>query len=414
METALKLKCPNCAESFLPTEAIWNELRSSIQGELHDELAAQQLELQEEKDEVHRLAFKLSAEKKELEETLASRLKDREGTLRDAIVQQLNSEKQEELQLLEDELAKKSKTIAGLNKEKREMLVLQRQLEEKEAEIELRYEQRLSDELNRLKTDARAQANEENSLVIRQKEKIISDLKQQLESARSKVDSYSAQLLGESMEGQLEEVLKTQFPQDKVIPIPLGVNGADTVMEIMVAGTCVAKLLFEVKNVKTFNRKVWLPKLHEDNRGIGAQALLLVVRNMPKELENEKFGILDGVIITTMAHIKPTVALLRFSALKIAQVTQAYKGKDSTQSRLFEYLTSEEFGTLSQSVLNQLDALKANFDAEKKKVVKLWSEREKMLEITILSVAEMYSKMRVVAPEIRELESLEIRLPKAG
>jgi len=413
METTLKLKCPNCAKSFLPTEAIWQDLKTSIQSELHDELAAQQAELQEEKDEVNRLTFQLSVEKKELEDTIATRLKDREATLRSAVVEQLNAEKREELQLLEDELAKKSKMIAGLNKEKREMLVLQRQLEEKEAEIQLYYEERLFEEMSKIKADAKNQALEENVLVIRQKEKIIADLKEQLEVARNKVDSYSGQLVGESQELFIEQILRDTFPQDNVLEVPKGISGADSILEIMVSGTCVSRLLFESKNVKTFN-KVWLKKLHVDNRHIGAQMLVLVVKNMPKELQDEKFGIMDGVFITTLSHLKPVVTLLRYSALKIAQVMQTYKGKETKQSLLFEFLTSTEFGTLSQSVLNQLDALKANFDAEKKKIVKLWSEREKMLEIAILSTAELYGKMRGITTEIRELESLEIQLPKAG
>lgn len=414
METTLKLKCPNCSQSFLPTEAIWQELKTSIQSELHDEIASQRLKLQEEKDNVQRLSFELSAEKQELEKTINLRLKDRESALREIIEEQLSSEKNEELQLLEEELIKKSRLIAGFNKQKREMIILQKEMEEKESEIHLRYQMQLADELDSVKVAARAQAVEESVLALRQKEKVISDLKNQLEIAKTKVDAYSSQLVGETQELFVESVLREIFPQDNVLPVPKGISGADTIMEIMVSGSCVARLLLESKNVRGSFNKNWITKLHEDNRHIGAQAMILVVKNLPKELEGEKFGIIDNVFITTITNLKPLIILLRYSALRIAQVIQTHKGKESKESLLFEFITSQEFATLSQSVINQLDSIKANFDAERKKVIKLWGEREKMLEIALLSTVEYFGKLHGITSEVKEIDSLEIRLPKAG
>ncbi len=404
----LQLKCPNCSTSFSPTDAIWNELRSSIEGDLSSELNRQRQAINQDRENVQRLTFQLNAEKQKLDELVNVKLKDRESFLRKQITEQLSAEKAEELQLLEESLAKKSKQLADQNKLKREMLLLQQEAEERETAIALKYEQKLQSSLDAIK----AESSQTHQLELGVKEKIISDLKEQLDMAKKKVDSYSGQLIGESAEIQLELTLKTLFPMDNVLEIPKGVRGADVIQEVMLPGVIVPidKIIYESKSVRNFNHS-WIEKLKLDSGEIGARVAVLVTKAMPKELEGQRFGIIDDVFICNHSSVRDLVILLRYSILKINQVILANKGKETKQQNLFGYITSPAFKSIFERVLNQLDSIRASHEAEKKKLVKLWSDREKALNIAINSTIELFGSLSSITDGgIDSIDALELPL----
>lgn len=412
-ENQLKIICPNCKESFSPTEAIWNELKNSMETELNNEISVQRALLEKEKAHVHKLTFKLNGEKEKLDELVNSKLKNRELILRKELEEQISAEKAKELQLLEDTVTQKTQQLADHHKLKRQMMILQQEAEVKELEIINRYEQKMNDAMKQIKE----QSSETHQLELGQKNKIINDLQKQLEEASNKVNQYSSsgQFIGESAEIQLETLLQETFPQDSIIPISVGARGADIVMEIKtMTGACIGKMLFESKVVQRFDHN-WLKKLKEDNSSVGARALVLVTKVMPKELEGQKFGIINDIFICSHSSVKEMVILLRYTILKINQVMLTYKGKETKQQMLFEWLTSPEFKNIYERVLNQLDALRTSHEAEKKKLIKLWSEREKMLEIAIGATVELFGNLQgITGGELLEVKSLEIDLPKAG
>lgn len=411
-ENQLKIICPNCRESFSPTEAIWNELKNSMENELNAELSVQRSQLEKEKAHVHKLTFQLNSEKEKLEELINSKLKNRESILRKQLEEQIASEKAEELQLLEDSLAKKTKQLSDHHKMKRQLMILQQESEAKELEIINRYEEKMKKALEQIKE----QSSETHQLELGQKNKIIGDLQKQLEEASRKVNQYaSGHLIGESAEIQLEDLLSETFPQDTIIPISVGTRGADIIQEIRsMTGVCIDKMLYESKVVSSFNYS-WIQKLRDDNSSVGARALILVSKVMPKELQFQKFGIIDDVFICNHSSAKELAILLRYSILKINQVMLTYKGKETKQQMLFEWLTSPDFINLYQRVLHQLDALRSSHEAEKKKLIHLWSQREKMLEIAISSTVELYGNLQgITGEELSKIDSLEINLPKAG
>ena len=406
------IKCPNCLQPFSPTEAIWNELKNSIEAELNAEIAIQRSELEREKANIQKLTFKLNAEQAELEELVNSKLKIKESVLRKQLEEQINSEKIEELKLLEETILKKTEQLADHNKVKRQLMLLQEQAEEKETEIILRYEQKMKDAVDTL----RNKSNESHQLELGQKNKIISDLEKMLEDASKKVHQYSGQLIGESAELQIEQMLKETFPNDSIQEVPKGIRGADVVQEIrtMTGASIDAKILYEVKNVQNYSSG-WIEKLKADSTQIpGVRAMVIITRVLPKEMEGQKFGIIDDVFITTHSCAKELSILLRYSILKINQIMLTYKGKETTEQLLFEFITSPGFKSIYERVLSQLDSLRASHEAEKKKLVQLWSDRAKALDIAINSATELFASLCQITDEAPNTDSTKIDLPKAG
>lgn len=391
----LHLKCTNCGTTFSPSDAIWNQLKNSIESELNSELSAQQADLQKERDKVQKLSFKLNKEKEKLDELVANTLKSKEAILRKQIEEKVNSQKTSEIQILEDKLAKELSGHVGL---KRQVVKMQQEAELKEAEIALKYERILSEKLSEVRLDVQSKVTEDFRLTQQKSEKIISDLTDQLQKAMAKVDSYShsGQFIGEIQEQNIQSQLEVLHPNDTIEPVPVGINGADIIHKIFVGDNCIGQVLIESKRVKSFSNG-WIKKLKSNALLVkpNPQALMLITSVMPKELEGRRFGIIDDVFIVknTEEDIRQVSLLLRYAILRIAQTKMVHEGKKTVEGDLFNFITSTEFQNIMENVLNQLDSLRIGFETEKKRLLKMWSEQEQLISSVITSNVELFGTL---------------------
>ena len=129
---------------------------------------------------------------------------------------------------------------------------------------------------------------------------------------------------------------------------------------------------------------------------------------MPKEIQ--KYGIIDGIWICTFNDVKELSLVLRYGLLKVQQVTITQHGKESKMELLYNYLTSEEFKNIFESILEGFKSIQDSHNSEKLKMQRLWKEREKVLERVLLNSVEFYGSIRGIAgtaiPEIKMLENL--------
>ena len=97
-----------------------------------------------------------------------------------------------------------------------------RTLEEEKQRLELEIERRLQAE--RLRIRAATQKEEEQNYLLKlaEKDKVISDMKTQVEELRRKSEQGSQQLQGEVLELELEAMLRTAFPADQIEPVAKG------------------------------------------------------------------------------------------------------------------------------------------------------------------------------------------------
>lgn len=322
----------------------------------------------------------------------------------------------------------KTKTIVCPNCQ-RNFVPTNEQLEILKSSITIEFNQEIIDrknEIQKMKLEyqrlldekvlqAKQEVNTQHELELLQKTKMIDELKVQLETAKKKVDSYSSQrFIGETTEVLIEDQMRELFPQDVVKEVPKGCRGADSILEIMAGGdepTCVGRVLIEVKNAR-YNKN-WIDKLKSDNRSISAEVLLLCVTEMPKQYSDRKFVIIDGVHVVNISSFREVICVIRHSILKIREVIITTQGKHTKQSKLFDFLTSVEFQTIYEQVLSQLDGIRASHELEKKRLLKSWAEREKMLETAITSTVELYGSLRGITTDIPQIEALEY-LPKAA
>ena len=270
-----------------------------------------------------------------------------------------------------------------------------------------RREEEFSAQLERATNEIREQTRNESLLTIKGKEKLISDLKDQLTKVREKLENNSQQLIGEMQELELESILADTFPTDHVQPVGKGIRGADCTLYVRSSnGTEIGSILFECKRVKSFSED-WITKLKTDNLQAKCNVMVIITAVMPKDMPG-KFGLRDGVWICVFEPeaIRQLVLTLRYGLLKIYEIVQNQKLSGTHAEKIYEFITSSQFQSMMEHVLKGFKALEDSFQDERKKLTALWKLREAHVKEMLSTVLELFGTMRGISPEILQVESL--------
>lgn len=144
---------------------------------------------------------------------------------------------------------------------------------------------RIDEERLRVREATQKEEDEIHRLKLAEKEKVIEDMRKQVEELRRKSDQGSQQLQGEVQELELEAALKMEFPHDEIEPVPAGRAGSDVLQRVICAnGLDCGTILWESKRTKGWNEN-WLAKNREDQRGAGAQLGVIVSTALPNGIE---------------------------------------------------------------------------------------------------------------------------------
>lgn len=326
--------------------------------------------------------------------------------LKKSLKEELEKEQGELIKSLKTELEEKSKKVREIYILQAELEKLKREKEESEAKIRLEMEKRFSERLNEERTKIQKQIEEEIFLKLKDKDKIIEDLKNQLEEAKRKAESSAIQLKGEVQEIEIERLLKSLYPNDRILKIKRGQKGAD-VLQIVVnnQGEECGKIYYESKRTKEFNFD-WLRKLREDNLEMKADILVLVTETMPER--ESKFFFKDGVWICNFFELKPVSYVLRHFLLEINNIETTHKGKETKMELLYNYLTSNEFKDQFLAIVEGFVELQKSYLEERRKMEAFWAKREEYLRKILDNAARFYGKIKGIAgktlPEIEIFE----------
>lgn len=246
----------------------------------------------------------------------------------------------------------------------------------------------------------------------RQKDSVINDLKAKIEEMRRKVSQGSMQLQGEVQEEALKELLIELHPTDEIADVKKGQCGADLIHYVRTqSGVEIGKILYESKNTKSFSEE-WITKMKTDNLVTKADILIIVTKTMPKDIKGS-FGIMDGVWVCTFNSVKDLTLVLRFGLLKLQSVLLTQEAKETKAELLYEYLTSESFKNMYESLLKGFNQIEESYNSEQTKMKKLWAERSKVLQLSKSNAVEMYGTLKGIAGNaILDIPMLEFR--KAG
>jgi hypothetical protein len=271
-----------------------------------------------------------------------------------------------------------------------------------------RKESEYAKRLDKIRLEVQEQTRQESNLKLKEKDKLIQDLKTQLTKVREKLENSSQQMVGEIQELELEAILASTFPTDVVKPVPKGMDGADCTLHVCTqSGGEIGAILFESKRVKTFSEG-WISKLKKDNLKAKCQITVIVTSAMPKQISG-KFGVLDGVWVCLFEPeaIKQLTLVLRYGLLKVFEIAKLQKNSENKADKLYMYLTSQNFINLFESVLKGFNVLEQSYQDEKKKLAALWKIREQHLQEMLANTMEFYGTIKGIASDIPELNLLK-------
>jgi hypothetical protein len=186
-----------------------------------------------------------------------------------------------ERQLLEAQLAEERKKREISQQAELELRQEKGALEDRARELDLEVARRVDSEKQGLEEAIRRGLAEQQDLKLKEKDKLIDDLRHSLEEARRKSEQGSQQRQGEVLEIDVEAELARRFPRDLVVAVAKGARGPDLIQEVRDAAlrTC-GTIVWETKNTRYWHAG-WLDKLREDQRAVGANLAVIVSTALP-------------------------------------------------------------------------------------------------------------------------------------
>lgn len=373
------INCPNCGKTI--------EIGDILKEEIEKEYA---LKHKKEIEDV----------KKQTEEKIREELSQK-SLLEISDLRKANEEKEKKLEeSLQYEL-KSRETIRKLEDEKREMeLIKQREIDEERKKIEY---------------DVLKRADENHRLKDLEKEKQINEMKKDLEEMRRKMEQGSQQTQGEILELDIENTLRTFFPQDVIEAVGKGIRGADIrqIVKSPMGNTC-GVILWESKRTKSWTDE-WLAKLKDDLREEKADIPIIISTALPKEAENG-FGIKENVWVVGFGLLIPVATVLRKNLLDITRQKAVSANRGTKADQLFEFITGNEFKQQIEAMIEVYQEMNEQIFNEKKAFEKIWKNREGQLKRLITGTVNIYAGAQGLVgasmPQIKGLDLLKIESGK--
>jgi hypothetical protein len=410
----LKIKCPKCSSEFVLESAhVSAQFEESIRQDLSAEIQRREKELLSQKQEFQLLSQEFEKEKQDfsqlIDEKVSSQMKSREEFLKESIRKQIQEEKEAQLEELESELKRKSAQLIELNQTKAKLQQLSREMEEKEAAIHLKMETELTNRLSEMKSSVKRQIELESELRLKEKQNVIDSLKQKLQDATQRIEQGSMQMQGEMMELTVEEILREANPTDLIEEVKKGVNGFDAKQVIRFNGKEIGSIGYEVKNTKNWSDG-FIEKIKTDNLTAKCDLLVIVTKSTPKEMEGQKFMLINGVWVTSIHFLSDLSSLLRFGLLKVHEQRITQQNGDTKAHLLYAFLTSQECQALFNSMMDGLKKLEEMNEEEERKLQALFKKRKKQLEQLMSHFISYYGTMKGISEDsIVDIQMLEFK-----
>lgn len=417
MENINFIDCPKCGAKINIEQVLADQTEKRLRQEYENRFQNKMMEYTnkeiELKKAIEEFEWKKSKENELFNERLTKRLEEERNKAEKEIQKKYFSKIQateaelsklkgenHSLKLKEIELLKKDAEIRAL-KERQELEIEKRLLEEKNKiteQYQNQFEERLKVQLE--------QQSAQHQLKIKELQIQLEQQKKLAEEMANKANQKSMELQGEAQERKLEEILKQEFPFDRIEEVPKGYAGADVIQSVIDEfGNEAGKIIFESKRTKEFARE-WITKLKDDQLKVQANFAILVTQAFPKEMN--KFGNKDGVWICHFEEVQQVVNILRESLIQISKIKLANENRGDKMKMLYDYLTGQEFATRVKNIIDSFSSMKIELDQEKRAFQRIWKQREVQIDRVISNTIDLYSTFSAIAGKsVLQIDSLE-------
>ena len=382
------ISCPSCGKKIPLTRALRAEIEASLKQQFDETLQDRERELRAKYES-------------RLEEDLQRAQADAAKKAEKKVAQELAG--------LKNQVKDQAKDLEEARRLELSMRKKERELERKQQELELTVAREIDKERTRLVTETQERLAEEHRLKDAEKERQLGDMRRQIEDLKRKAEQGSQQLQGEAGEGELESLLRANFPSDEISAIGQGVRGAD-VHQVVIdpRGRKSGAILWECKNTKNWSDG-WIAKLKQDQRSLRADVAVLVTAALPKGCT--RFALIDGVLVTDFACAAGLAAVLRANLHQLAQTRSAAISKEESLELLYRYLSGVEFRHRVEAIVEAFANMRQELDQERRAAERQWARRSRQIDAVTFNVSGMYGDLQGLVPALPPIALLE--LPEA-
>jgi hypothetical protein len=248
---------------------------------------------------------------------------------------------------------------------------------------------------------------EQQDLKLKEKDKLIDELRRSLDDAKRKSEQGSQQRQGEVLEIDVQAELERRFPQDVILAVAKGARGADLVHEVRdQALRACGTIVWETKNTRHWHPG-WVDKLKDDQRAIGGNLAVIVSTALPDGIV--EFGRIDGVWVAGLRAWPALALALREQLIEVAFAHAADDGKHEKMEFLYRYLAGDQFRRRIEATVEAFTALQTGLNRERTAMERIWKEREKQIERVLANTAGMYGEVRgIVGSSLPVVPALEL------
>jgi len=394
------LKCLNCDAPIHVEELVLHKVGEQIKLEA-EKKAWSVITLENKK--VHEIAISEAKEEavKDFEEENKSdvleltKLREEKLTFERERRKAINLGKEEALKEFQKISKNDNEEISKLKNE-----VLSNKLKEKQYENSIKELEKIRDNEVKLATQIEVQKEKSRletkyGLDIQARENEINTLKKAISEAERKSNQQSVQSQGETGELHIERKLKEEFPNDQIVEIKKGQNGADTMHYVFSSRGKKAGLIYiESKNTENFQNS-WIGKLKSDMIEKKAHIGILITNKMPSY--NDKCHFKDGIWICGFHEFLSIVKPLRFHLIESIRLMAVKEMTSEKSKEIFSYITSLEFNSAMEKMLAPIMNQKIMFETEKRAIRKSWAAREKFIEQSLEGADLIWGSLRALA-----------------
>jgi len=397
------ISCPHCHQDIKLTESLAAPLLKSRELEFsrkESELREREVLLQRDRDAIEEaINDRLNVERKKVAE-------EEQRKARLALGIELET-KQRELNDLTELFEARNAKLAEAHQEHANVIRKQRELADKERELEVTIEQRVSANTSMILKKAKQDAEDQLRLKLIEKDQLIQSMRKQVEEMQRKAEQGSQQAQGDVMELELESLLRGRFDSDTISRVQKGEFGGDVMQRVASpTGLNCGTILWESKRTRNWSDG-WLTKLRGDQRRAKVDIAVIVSHALPENVTT--FALIDGVYVVSPECALPVATVLRERLIKVGCTRRAAEGKETSAGRIYEYLTGSAFRQRLQGIVEAFTSMQEDLAAEKRAIHKQWAKREAHLDRMMISTVGMYGDLQGIAGKgLQEIEGLEL------
>lgn len=387
-----QITCPHCHKTFSLADIKNHELENLL------EERSKKLE-----DDFNRKKVLFAKEKaEEFNKILEEKIKEQE-----------ENQKRKDIEL--ESLRKRDEES---RKKELQFLREKNELEQKQKNLEFEKEKAILEERKKMEEEFSKKSDEKVNLEfekkqleydkkMQEKEKQMDMLRRALDEATRKASQWSMQIQGESQEDVLKALLEQNFPIDTIRDVEKWIKWADIIQEVKNKyGVSAWIIAWESKNTKAWNDE-WVVKIKEDRLLVNAAIAIIVSNVLPEDIKT--FWKYKDIWVASPSHAVPLAFALRENLISLMQIKESFAGKDEKMEMMYNYLSSPEFKSKIENIVEAFTSMKEDLDAEKRSFEKQWAKREKQLERVITNTSRLYWDMQgLMGPKLQKINYFEL------